>query len=177
MIKITVKGLENVIGDFKEKKSSIKKQVKDELVLTAYDIQAEAKMNVQANSSYMGNLANSIEIDTTNDMEVSVFAKAEYAAFIEFGTRKFAEREVAKLPQSWQKEAARFKNKKSKDTFKDFVRKLTEWARVTKKIDPENAYNAAKRIMIEGIQARPYLYPAFNNNYPKLIKRLKEILK
>lgn len=177
MITIKANGLDKLLNDLEIKKTKSKIEIKNELVATIYDIQAQAKQLINSQSSNTGNLANSIEVDTSKDSQVSIYSKAEYAAYIEFGTRKYAQQYVATLPSDWQRFASEFKGKKSNSNFYQFVMNLIEWSKKIGGIEPENAYWLAKKILREGIQARPFLYPSVNNNLPKLKIRLKNILK
>jgi hypothetical protein len=104
----------------------------------------------------------------------AVVATAKYAAYIEFGTRKFAAAYVSSLPQDWAAYAATFKGPAG-GTFKEFVKSLMAWGERTGKLDPKYAYVAALKILRDGIKQRPFLYPSVNKNTPQLIKDIKEI--
>lgn len=118
-----------------------------------------------------GILARSINFDPANDYTVFLNVNVDYAAYVEFGTKKFAASYVSGLPRDWQAFAAQFKGK-GNGTFKQFVLRLTLWAKRTGKIPVESAYVTALKILREGVKAQPYLYPAVNNNLPQLIKDL-----
>lgn len=176
MITIKSKGLEKLIKDLDEKKSKSKQNVKNELVATIYDIQRDAKNLVNSQSSNTGYLANSIEVNTNNGENVSIYSKAEYAAYVEFGTRKFAQQYVSTLPEDWQKFAAQFKGQKSSGDFYQFVLNLIEWGKKIGGVDAQTAYNIARKIMVEGVQAKPYLYPSVRDNMAKFKERIKNII-
>ena len=175
---ISVKGLDEIIGKFEDLSKNVQNEV--QLALNSYiiDVQRDAKTLVTDNSSYEGNLGSSIDVEY-GDGTVAIFSRLRYAAYIEFGTRRFAAQYVATLPQDWQTYAATFKGKGSGGgTFDDFLIALTKWAEKRYGIkDPEQVYNIAKKIMILGIRPKPFLYPSINKNLPQLIADLKDIVK
>jgi len=128
----------------------------------------------------------------------------DYAAYLEFGTRKFAAQYVSSLPADWRQVAARAKGGRG-GTFEEMVLRITEWVRrkglgtgfagpigvtgtysvksrrrtgskdVQAQQNKQAAYAIALKILREGIPAQPYLYPAVNTNIPILIKELNAI--
>jgi hypothetical protein len=106
----------------------------------------------------------------------SVVASAKYAAYIEFGTRKFAAAYVGSLPADWQAYAATFKGSTG-GTFEQFVKSLMAWGSRTGKMDPKYAYVAALKILREGLKARPFIYPSIQKTLPVLRKNLRAIFK
>lgn len=120
-----------------------------------------------------GFLRNSIKpvLATQDNLKASVIVAANYAAFVEFGTRSFAAAYVSSLPQTWQGYAASFKGK-SGGTYNDFILRLMGWIK-RKGIDQKLAYPIARKIMRTGIKARPFLFPAVQKNYAELLNRLK----
>lgn len=123
---------------------------------------------------------------------VTIGASADYAGYIEFGTRKFAAAYVNTLPAEWQQFAATLKGPGT-GTFEQFVESLVRWVRMkgigatynvkTKRRDKvgkqtaattdyATAYAIAKMIMINGIRPHPFMYPAVNNNLPQFYKDL-----
>jgi hypothetical protein len=122
------------------------------------------------------------------DISVNVF----YAAYLEFGTRKFAAAYVSKLPSDWQSFAAQYKGKAG-GTIDDLLMNLVEWVKskgfaayTTKsgnisksknslQAQESAAYIIARSILINGIKPQPYLYPAVTNQMDKLKDNLNNI--
>ena len=123
---------------------------------------------------------------------VTIGASADYAGYIEFGTRKFAAAYVSTLPPEWQQFAASLKGKGT-GTFEQFVESLVRWVKMkgigatynvgtrrrnrvggktAKEMDYDTAYAIARHILIHGIRPQPFMYPAVNNNLPQLYKEL-----
>ena len=173
MIKIEAKGFDGLKKKFdtlsKEGKADVQSALNDWADRTASD----AKSLVSSNSSDEGALLRSIS-PVYGQGNASVVATAKYAAYIEFGTRKFAASYVSSLPQDWAAYANTFKGP-SGGTFKEFVKSLMAWGERTGKLDPKYAYVAALKILREGIKQQPFLYPSVNKNTPQLIKDIKEI--
>ncbi len=109
------------------------------------------------------------------NMEASVVVTANYAAFQEFGTRKFAAQYVATLPQDWQKYAATFKGQ-SGGNFAQFLKSIMGWVK-RKGIPTEAAYPIALKILREGIRPKKFLYTAVKDNTPGLIDDFKKLIK
>jgi len=173
MIKIEAKGFDGLKKKFdtlsKEGKAEVQSALNDWADRTASD----AKSLVSSNSSDEGALLRSIS-PVYGQGNAAVVSTAKYAAYIEFGTRKFATTYVSSLPQNWAAYAATFKGPAG-GTFQEFVKSLMAWGERTGKLDPKYAYVAALKILRDGIKQRPFLYPSVIKNTPQLIKDIKEI--
>jgi len=88
-----------------------------------------AKLLVSTNSSDEGGLLGSID-STVNSLSVTITSNRNYAAYIEFGTRKFAASYISSLPSEWQAYAGTFRGDKTGDSgdFNDFVQAIMAWA-------------------------------------------------
>lgn len=174
MITVKADGIETVMAKFKsysmEVQSDIQAAINDWADRTARD----AKQLVSANSSNEGMLLNSIHPDYGTG-SASVVASAKYAAYIEFGTRKYAASYVGSLPADWSSYANTFKGKAG-GSFKDMLLNIMKWCR-SKGIDKKAAYPIARSILINGIRPRPFLYPSVNKNLPLLMQDIKAIFK
>lgn len=142
-------------------------------------------------TSNNGHLAGSISGSVTG-MQAKIVVASNYAAYIEFGTRKFAAKYVATLPSDWKTYAATFKGKGG-GTLDQFIQDIMEWVRqkgigglktksgnVSESKDSlaamqSAAYAIALNILQNGIRAQPYLYPAVVKNTKPLIDDIKKI--
>lgn len=163
---IKVTGIEAIQAKIAEPK--FKANVNAALNAFALSTVSDAKQRAPKDE---GILARSINFDPATDYTVFLNVNVDYAAYVEFGTKKFAAAYVGGLPPDWQTFAAQFKGK-GNGGFKDFVLRLTRWAKRTGKIPVEAAYMTALKILRDGVKARPYLYPAVNKNLPQLAKDL-----
>lgn len=122
---------------------------------------------------------------------VEVGCSVDYAAFVEFGTRKYAAKYVSTLPPTWQQLAA--KSRGGGGSFEEFVQRIFAWVRrkgigsTTTKSGAVStsanslasmnsaAYAIALNILQNGSKPHPFLYPAVNFHYKQLIKDLQEL--
>lgn len=173
-MEIQVKGLDALIKKMDKLATNVQKDVQAELNDWADQTAANAKMLVSSNSSDEGLLLRSINPNYGNG-SASVTAATKYAAYIEFGTRKFAAAYVSSLPSDWQTYAATFKGKTG-GTFEQFLLSIIGWVG-RKGIDKKAAYPIARKIMIDGIKPKPFMYPSVNKTLPVLRKNLRAIFK
>ena len=152
------------------------------------NVVADAKRAAPANE---GNLRNSISGSVTGT-QAKIVVTANYAAYLEFGTRKFAASYVATLPADWQAYAATFKGKGG-GTMDQFIQDIMQWVRAkgiggikTKSgnvseskssLDAmqQAAYSIALYILRNGIRAQPYLYPSVVKHTPTLVTDIKKV--
>ena len=173
-MELQVKGLDALIRKMDKLAAAAKTEVQAELNDWADTTSQNAKSLVSANSSDEGMLLRSINPNYGNGF-ASVTASAKYAAYVEFGTRKYAAAYVSSLPADWQTYAATFKGSTG-GTFKEFLLSIMGWVS-RKGIDKKAAYPIARSIMINGIKARPFLYPSVQKTLPVLKKNLRAIFK
>jgi len=187
-IAVNLKGLDGVM-------LSIKKTIKEAETGTAKaldkfqsNVVKDAKRAAPANE---GKLRNSISGSVTGN-QAKVVVASNYAAYLEFGTRKFAAKYVATLPADWKAYAATFKGKGG-GTMDEFIQDIMQWVRqkgiggqLTKSGNTSEskssldqmqqaAYAIALNILQNGIRAQPYLYPAVVRNTKPLIDDIKKV--
>ena len=176
MINLKASGIEALLAKFNKLANEAQNDVQSELNAFADDVVRDAKNLVKNNSSDEGNLLRNINPEYGSG-SVTITANTKYAAYIEFGTRKFAAEYLSSLPTDWQAFAGTFKGPMSGGgNFKEMLLNITEWCK-RKGIDEEAAYPIARKILIDGIKPRPFLYPSLNKNLPILIGNIKDIFK
>lgn len=173
-MELQVKGIDALIRKMDKLADAAKTEVQAELNDWADTTAANAKMLVSSNSSDEGLLLRSIN-PNYGQGTASVTASAKYAAYIEFGTRKYAAAYVTSLPADWQTYAATFKGSAG-GTFREFLLSIMGWVG-RKGIDKNAAYPIARKIMIDGIRARPFMYPSVQKTLPVLKQNLRAIFK
>ena len=174
-MELQIKGIDALIKKMDRLAKDVQKDVQAELYAWADDTATMAKSIVSQKSSDEGMLLRSINPNYGNG-SASVTASAKYAAYIEFGTRKFAAAYVSSLPADWQAYAATFKGKTG-GTFQQFLLSIKAWAARKGITDKAHIYFTIKQIMEEGIPAKPFLYPSVNKTLPELKKNLRAIFK
>lgn len=180
----------------------VQSKVSDFLNKHAQAIATKAKDNASKFKDE-GTLLGAISADTSKPLEKHIVANTPYAAFVEFGTGAFAAQYVATLPNDWQTYAAQFKGQKGGGSFDEMVRRIAEWIgrksiyadtaihgtfsvktkkRTGNKVKNQDAdlalaYVIARSILINGIHAQPYMFPAYKETVQEIIKDLPNLLK
>jgi len=156
-------------------------------------IALEAKERAPKN---FGNLANSISADISKPLEKRITANSNYAAFMEFGTGKYAAAEVGKLSAMWQQYAATFKGQKggsAEEMYNNILKwvhyKRIKWESAAKfksgkkqgqskmLTDEQTAWFIYHYILFNGVRAHPFMVPAYEHYRPKIIEQVEAVLK
>ena len=183
MITIKLKGFDKTIKDVQKLATDTNKNAKIALVDFGTRVETEAKRNAPADE---GKLRSSI--NSTFDARkftVKITVATDYAAYQEFGTRKFAAAYVGTLPQEWRTYAATFKGKTG-GSMDEFIQSIMAWVKrkgigadMTKsgnvsssasslEKQQQAAYWIAINILQNGIKPKKFLYEAVKDNLPKL---------
>jgi len=195
--KIEIKGL----AELQQRLSKPEVDAKINKVLSKFgnDVRTEAIRRAPVNE---GRLRQSIFYQA-GQLQVTIGANVDYAAYVEFGTRKFAAAYVATLPASWQVFARNYKGPAG-GTFDQLVMRIYEWVRKkgiranpkqgvqednfsagrlkqprkAKKQNKESeqqqlAYAIALKILRDGIKPQPFLFPAYNAVISKLENKIE----
>lgn len=190
-IKVELKGMEEVLKQLDVK--NLGQDIQLEFNAFGLDVEQDAKQLAPVDEGFLKNQIYWKSITNAELIAVEIGCHADYAAYLEFGTRKFAAAYVASLPPLWQAFAAEFKGGKG-GSFAEMLIRITAWVKrkgfasqVTKSGgksksksssagEDQAAYLIARSILINGIRAHPFLYPAFEKNRPLLIERLKKLV-
>ena len=202
---VELKGLKEVLKELDT--DIIQDELNDELYKFGADVVRDAQQNLATHGNIdEGRLTGSIAFAPLPN-GVEIVANCVYAAYVEFGTRKYAAAEVAKLPAEWKVYAATFKGKSGGGDYFDFLNAILDWVmrkgiasrysvKTQRKVGidlvkpskgkqgtedrerlEQTAYMIARNIMRNGSKAHPYLFPAFEKNRPLLLERLRKYLK
>ena len=121
---IKVEGLEKTLNRFDLNKSKYFDKVQQLMYNSGINIQREAKQLAPTDE---GLLKNSIFYEV-NKLKITVGCSVNYAAFVEFGIRKYAAEYVATLPIEWQQLASRAKGSGG-GTFDELVLRIFGWVK------------------------------------------------
>ena len=172
-VTIRVEGFEKLYQRFKKLDEATKIEVKNEFNAAALKIQGTAKRLAPVN---FGTLRNSIVLDETgdgSDFMYTVSATAKYAPYVEFGTGA-----KVSVPADYAEYAATFKGQ-SGGSFKEMIEAIMLWVKrkgIGNGKDRSTAYLIARSILQKGLRPQPFLIPAFEQEKPKLLKRIKELI-
>jgi HK97 gp10 family phage protein len=172
-ITFDLNGFSELYKKFKDINDKAKNEVKSEFNASALKIQNDAKKMAPVNFGNLRNLIVLTEDGDTKNFSYTVGARASYSPYVEFGTGG-----KVSVPNNYQEYASKFKGKGG-GTFKEMIEALTLWVRrkgIGGKNDKSTAYLIARSILKNGLKPQPFLIPAFEQEKPKLLKRIKEIL-
>ena len=159
-----VQGLENIIKRYKDAGLDIRKTVEAIVTVTALEGRNEAVKNAPA---AFGKLRQSIAVEKVSKLEQAVVANADYAPYVEFGTGG-----KVSVPSEWAQLASSFKGQNF--SFDDQLERIRNWCRL-KGIDEGAAYPILITVLREGLEPRPFMYPAWQlvkKNFRKEMEKL-----
>ena len=164
----------------------------NELSESVLNIQKAAKRRAPG---FDGKLRQSIIVSSgRSGLDKSVVCTVKYAPYIEFGTGKkvFKIKGGGEVPSQYREFAAQFKGKRG-GTFKELFYALVRWVKKKKIAQIQDSYTGRRstkksdvnyvammfawHIIRNGIPAQPFLFPSYEEEKPKLIKRLKNLFK
>lgn len=172
VLSFDIKGLDATLKGVDNKLKQVEQELQDELNTWASICSAEAKMRAGKNID-RGQLAGAIN-PKFEKLKASVTVAVNYAAFMEFGTKKKAAAYVASLPADWKAYAAQFKG--GGGGAGNLFEAILAWVK-RKGIEESAAYPIAIKILRDGVNAHPYLFPAYEHTISDLKKNLKTLFK
>ncbi len=193
---IQIKGLDKFIDKMEDLATETRDDMQTALNAFGERVVQDAKQLVASNSSDEGHLLGSIGYSKGSNLSVEIVAATVYAAYIEFGTRRYAAQYVATLPQDWQSYASTFRGKTGNGTFDQFIQAIMAWvqrkgigglrtksgnvsgSRDSLSAMQSAAYAIALNILQNGIRPKPFLYPSIyegRRNLDLLMEDLKAI--
>jgi hypothetical protein len=197
-ITIKLEGLNQVQKAIRDLPKNISIEIEKQFQATGFDIVRDAKALAPVDEAHLKSSISHVVKTTEKNVLLEIVVAADYAAYIEFGTGRFAMTYVSKLPKDWQTFAREFRGPGG-GTFAELVERLTEWVRrkgiaaqrsyVTKKPkrlgskqvqaaqDYNTAYIIALSILAHGVIAHPFLYPSVEYHKPLLITSLNNLTK
>jgi HK97 gp10 family phage protein len=166
MFSAKLDGLDGLTNRFAKLEKVLQDDISDEMSASVLTMQREAKRMAPKN---LGKLAQSIQTDISAKFSKNMTANVSYAPYIEFGTGG-----QVSIPPGWESEAAAARGKGG--TFKDMLLAIKDWC-IRKGIDSKAAYPIALSILRKGIRPQPFFVPAYEAERPKLLQRIKNLLK
>lgn len=149
--KVRVTGIKEAIQRLNEKQKKIDSGLLN--ILQDYTLRIEFQAKRLAPTD-MGHLGQSIS-SSVIERKSTISANAEYAPFVEFGTRT-----KVKVPSGFESMAMKFKGKKGKGNFEDFKNNIYDWCK-RKGIDKKYWYSVLLKILRVGTEPQPFLIPSY----------------
>lgn len=167
-------------------------RISDVLNANASDIVTRAKNEAPADR---GDLKKYISATNNHLLEKHISCLVPYAAYIEFGTGRYAAQTVSQYPSELQKFAAQFRT--GNKAFPP-LKLITEWilrqgivatysvktrkrvgtgkSKAERQRAAQMAYVIARSIFINGVHPHPFLIPALIDQQPKIVKDMARLL-
>ena len=166
---ITLKAVKRreVIAHLKKAEGSLLNELHTELKVSAVLMESDAKRLVPVN---LGVLRSST-FGRAEPKELFLGANAEYAGAIEFGTLG-----KVKIPNELKELAGDARQIMQGGSFETMLESIKEWCR-NNGIDRQAAYPIALKLIKEGQEPQPFLWPAWQKNIKKIFANLKNITK
>lgn len=161
---VEVKGINDVVKRIKRLGDEVAEDADKAMGYSARKIQRDAKKNVAVDT---GDLRASIHV-IDKKLEKEVKTDKTHAPFVEFGTKSKVD-----IPSGLEQYAMQFKS--SGGNFADLLEAIEGWTS-RKGISPEFAFPIALRIAQNGVSARPFLFPAYFKELPKIKNELNKIV-
>jgi HK97 gp10 family phage protein len=167
-VSMKVKGVDELVKQLTKYNDQVKVDTIRAVNTTMLEVQNEAKSLAPVN---YGRLRSSITTQraTPSSIEAITYVNADYAPFVEFGTKGKVE-----IPAGLEAYAAQFKGSGA-GGFDKLLEDIEDWCR-RKGIDQSAAFPIARKIAREGIKAQPFLFPAWEKERGKLVPELEKLL-
>jgi|ERR1044072_129641 phage I-like protein len=169
--------------------NSIPGRVNKVLNASAEEVEERAKQRAPRDR---GPLAQLTKADTSKHLEKHITVNVPYAAYVEFGTGKYAAQYVSTLEAKYKNYAAQFKGKGGGDYY-EFLNAILDWVKRHKLAQITNSYTGRKRtkkedlllvaetiawsIIKNGIHPHPFLIPSLIEQEPILKRDMETMLK
>jgi len=167
-ITMKIEGLEKLTKQLTKYNDQVKADTITTVNRSMLEVQSEAKYLAPVN---FGRLRASITTQraTASALEAVTYVNVDYAPYVEFGTKKHVE-----IPAGLESYASQFKGS-GDGGFDKLLEDIEDWCR-KKGIEQSAAYPIALKIAREGIEAQPFLFPAWEKERPKLMNSLEKLL-
>lgn len=182
---LNISGVKQVQDAFKNMDKKVTEGIAKEFDAAALNIQKAAKRRAPA---FDGKLRQSIIISVGNrGLNRTVLSTVKYAPYVEFGTQS-----KVQIPPGYEAFAAQFKGRGG-GTFRELFDSMVRWVKKKNLAQITNSYTGRKStkkadvnylamyiawlIIRHGVKAQPFLIPSFEEEKPKLLKRLRNLFK
>lgn len=161
---LKIKGLDKVIKELKGFGEQGVKMISNITSNTADDISGNAIVLAPSNNA---KLRQSIHVVKINELNYKIVVGVSYGAYVEFGTGV-----KVQIPTEMKDIAAQFKGSGG-GSFEQGLKSIEDWCR-SKGIDVKLAYVIFVSLLNKGMDAQPFLYPAFVKGRKQYLKDLEK---
>jgi HK97 gp10 family phage protein len=162
-----IRGVNETIQKIRAFGDQAKRLVNAETEAIAMQIERDAKRYAPAN---FGKLKQSISRQKISPSHYRIMVNEMYGAYMEFGTGA-----KVKVPAEFRDMANSFRPKTGK-TFEQGLESIKVWCRA-KGIDEDDAFIIFVTILMNGLEPRPFLYPAYVKGKKDYLNNLQRLLR
>src|SRR5690606_23160663 len=149
-VNVKIKGLkevEKLLG--KQGQQRLLREISEEMEVKAQEVRTKAVQKAPVDT---GLVRAGIDVEG-KDLRWVIYTVAEYAGYVEFGTKTKVD-----VPPEMKEEADKFRG--GKGSYGEFRQAIAEWMR-RKGIPEEALWPIMAKIMGQGIDPQPFMWPAF----------------
>lgn len=164
-VSVKIKGLKEVERLFgKAGVDAIKREISEEMEVKAQEVRTKAVMKAPVDT---GLVRAGIEVEG-KDLRWVIYTVADYAGYVEFGTKSKVD-----VPSEMKEEADKFRS--GRGSYGDFKQAIADWMR-RKGIPEEALWPIMAKIMGQGIEPQPFMWPAFQEGTKGIEKDIDAVI-
>lgn len=164
-VSVKIKGLKEVERLFgKAGVDAIKREISEEMEVKAQEVRTKAVMKAPVDT---GLVRAGIEVEG-KDLRWVIYTVADYAGYVEFGTKSKVD-----VPPEMKEEADKFRS--GRGSYGDFKQAIADWMR-RKGIPEEALWPIMAKIMGQGIEPQPFMWPAFQEGTKGIEKDIDAVI-
>lgn len=164
-VNVKIKGLDKVeklLG--KQGQQRLLREISEEMEVKAEEVRTKAVQKAPVDT---GLVRAGIEV-SGKDLRWVIYTVAEYAGYVEFGTKG-----KVSIPPEMKEEAEKFRS--GRGSYGDFKQAIADWMR--RKGIPEDAlWPIMAKIMGQGIEPQPFMWPAFQEGTKGIEKDIDAVI-
>ena len=164
-VSVKIKGLkevEKLLG--KQGQQRLLREISEEMEVKAEEVRALAVNKAPVDT---GLVRAGIDVEG-KDLRWVIYTVAEYAGYVEFGTKG-----KVSIPPEMEDEAEKFRG--GRGSYGDFKQAIADWMR--RKGIPEDAlWPIMAKIMGQGIEPQPFMYPSFQEGTKGIEKDIDAVI-
>lgn len=164
-VSVKIKGLkevEKLLG--KQGQQRLLREISEEMEAKAQEVRTKAVQKAPVDTGLM---RAGIDVEG-KDLRWVIYTVAEYAGYVEFGTKT-----KVQVPPEMKEEAEKFRG--GKGSYGDFKQAIADWMR-RKGIPEEALWPIMAKIMGQGIEPQPFMWPAFKEGTKGIEKDIDAVI-
>lgn len=166
---LSLSGLQSTINNLKDVENDITKEIDAEIGAGVEKMRKSAVRLVPVDKGF---LKGKISASRVSYLTYELVAQSDYAAYVEFGTKEYADKYIATLAQDVKRYAGQFKGGSGSVPW----RIIKKWCE-RKEIPKEKWWFIYLQIKEKGMKPSPYFFPSVYAYRPEIVKNIVKILR